>query len=92
MAIAFDGDAARSFGIGSGVYAAVEDGADGRDVVGVNQPVAVDVAVTDVFKVAVSGTQPGVVHIGGQVVFIDAVVFVYVSLQDTCRTGHFKDV
>ena len=78
--------------VGRVAYTAVEFGGHHRDIVGINEVVAVDVAQTDVVEVAVAAAQTRVVHIRRQVVVVDALVAVDVALDETFGVGHLEDI
>lgn len=75
------------------VHSVFELGGYDGDVVGIDQSVAVDVAVADVsFKVAVALAQSGVVHVGGEVVVVDLTVVVDVTREVAFGARYFEDV
>ena len=77
----------------SAVHSVFELGGYDGDVVGIDQAVAVDVAVAYVsFEVAVALAQSGVVHVGGEVVVVDLTVVVDVARQVAFGARYFEDV
>lgn len=74
-------------------YSVFEPGSYDGDVVGIDQSVAVDVAVAYVtFKVTVALAQTGVIHVRGEVVVVDFTVVVDVAGEVAFGSGYFEDV
>ena len=76
----------------SSLCCAVELCSDDGDVVGVDESVAVDVARADILEVGIATPQAGVVHVGREVVLVDASVAVDVALEYAFSSRNLEHV